>query len=78
MPLEWLHTHCAGASPLCIQTSILLKQGHYMPLQDFVIAQKIGSGSYGVVHKVMRKIDGNYYAMKASCTALHSFLVCLL
>lgn len=32
--------------------------------QDFVIRMKIGSGSYGQVFQVMRKVDRNYYAMK--------------
>jgi NIMA (never in mitosis gene a)-related kinase 1/4/5 len=33
-------------------------------LQDFVIKEKIGSGSYGVVFKVVRKLDRMHYAMK--------------
>lgn len=32
--------------------------------QDFVIKEKIGSGSYGVVFKVIRKLDRMPYAMK--------------
>lgn len=31
---------------------------------DFIIKEKIGSGSYGVVFKVIRKIDKQTYAMK--------------
>ena len=31
---------------------------------DFVIKEKIGSGSYGVVYKVIRKVDRHTYAMK--------------
>lgn len=31
---------------------------------DFIIKEKIGSGSYGVVFKVVRKIDKHVYAMK--------------
>jgi NIMA (never in mitosis gene a)-related kinase len=33
-------------------------------LQDFIIKEKIGSGSYGVVFKVVRKVDRVTYAMK--------------
>jgi serine/threonine protein kinase len=33
-------------------------------LQDFVLKDKIGSGSYGVVFKVIRKVDKQVYAMK--------------
>lgn len=32
--------------------------------EDFIIKEKIGSGSYGVVFKVVRKIDKQTYAMK--------------
>lgn len=32
---------------------------------DFKIQEKIGSGSYGIVYKVIRKVDGITYAMKA-------------
>ncbi|GFR51624.1 hypothetical protein Agub_g14051 [Astrephomene gubernaculifera] len=31
---------------------------------DFIIKEKIGSGSYGVVFKVVRKVDKHVYAMK--------------
>lgn len=31
---------------------------------DFVMKEKIGSGSYGVVFKVIRKVDRHTYAMK--------------
>ncbi|GLC47162.1 hypothetical protein PLESTB_001387600 [Pleodorina starrii] len=31
---------------------------------DFIIKEKIGSGSYGVVFKVIRKVDKHVYAMK--------------
>ncbi len=34
------------------------------PSQDFIIKEKIGSGSYGVVFKVVRKVDRVTYAMK--------------
>jgi NIMA (never in mitosis gene a)-related kinase len=33
-------------------------------MQDFIIKEKIGSGSYGVVFKVVRKVDRVTYAMK--------------
>jgi NIMA (never in mitosis gene a)-related kinase len=32
--------------------------------EDFIIKEKIGSGSYGVVFKVIRKVDKQVYAMK--------------
>ncbi|MEW5302088.1 MAG: hypothetical protein WDW36_004898 [Sanguina aurantia] len=32
--------------------------------EDFLIKEKIGSGSYGVVYKVIRKVDRLVYAMK--------------
>jgi hypothetical protein len=33
-------------------------------VQDFIIKEKIGSGSYGIVFKVVRKVDRVTYAMK--------------
>jgi NIMA (never in mitosis gene a)-related kinase len=33
-------------------------------LEDFVLKDKLGSGSYGVVYKVIRKIDRQTYALK--------------
>eukprot|EP00798_Chlamydomonas_sp_ICE-L_P022983 gene22983-30171_t len=33
--------------------------------EDFKIQEKIGAGSYGIVYKVIRKVDGMTYAMKA-------------
>jgi NIMA (never in mitosis gene a)-related kinase len=35
-----------------------------MSLNDFVILQRIGEGSYSSVHKVKRISDGNIYALK--------------
>lgn len=32
--------------------------------EDFIIKEKVGSGSYGVVFKVVRKVDKQVYAMK--------------
>jgi serine/threonine protein kinase len=32
--------------------------------EDFIMKEKIGSGSYGVVFKVLRKVDKQVYAMK--------------
>jgi serine/threonine protein kinase len=34
------------------------------PASNALIAEKIGSGSYGVVYKVVRKVDKMIYAMK--------------
>ncbi len=33
-------------------------------LDDFVLQEKLGSGSYGVVWKVVRKVDRQSYACK--------------
>jgi serine/threonine protein kinase len=33
-------------------------------LEDFVVRDKLGSGSYGTVYKVVRKLDRQTYALK--------------
>lgn len=35
-----------------------------MPLEDFTIEQELGKGSFGIVFKCKRKIDGKIYAIK--------------
>jgi serine/threonine protein kinase len=35
-----------------------------MSIKDFDIIQTLGKGSFGSVHKVKRKADGMFYAMK--------------
>lgn len=35
-----------------------------MPMEDFEIQEDLGKGSFGCVVKVVRKSDGEVYAMK--------------
>ena len=40
------------------------KSGISTSLQDFVLLGKIGEGSFSIVHKARRIIDGKIYALK--------------
>lgn len=33
-------------------------------LSDYAIRERIGHGSFGSVYRVVRKLDGEYYALK--------------
>jgi NIMA (never in mitosis gene a)-related kinase len=35
-----------------------------MPLEDFHVIAKLGSGVYSSVYKVRRALDGQFYALK--------------
>lgn len=38
--------------------------GKYSTLKDFEFQEKIGSGAFGTVYRVRRKVDGNVYVIK--------------